>query len=96
MWNTIPSFQRGHPRDLKTNSVLLTRERHLKITDFGLSLKDVFGTTTAPDICGTPGYAVLEMILAKPYSAAVDWFAFGVMMPTIIIGVHPVCGNTVE
>ncbi|XP_044127327.1 protein kinase C theta type-like [Bufo gargarizans] len=83
-------------RDLKPNNVLLTREGHIKITDFGLCLDDVYEVTTTTDYNGTPGYGAPEMILQKPYGASVDWFALGVITYIMVVGGSPFRGHTYE
>ncbi|XP_063776592.1 protein kinase C delta type-like [Pseudophryne corroboree] len=80
-------------RDLKLGNVLLTTDGHVKITDFGLAQRNAYGKTKATVLCGTPGYMAPEVLTRQPYNAAVDWFAFGVMLYLLILQKHPFPGN---
>ena len=56
-------------RDLKPENILLTKDRELKITDFGLShymkiSKDYHSMHTC---CGTPHYVAPEVLAQKSY-----------------------------
>ncbi|XP_063293561.1 protein kinase C delta type-like [Pelobates fuscus] len=66
-------------RDLKPENILMDRAGHLKICDFGLALDKMCGKTATGE-AGTPGYIAPEMKNGERYNAAVDWWAFGVIL----------------
>jgi serine/threonine protein kinase len=88
-------------RDLKPDNVLVSRQGHLKLTDFGLSYHGIMDRQAkdsdiadAASLVGTPDYMAPEIVLRLSHGQAVDWWALGVMMFEFLFGVPPFHAET--
>jgi len=80
-------------RDLKPENVLISKQGHLKLSDFGFSkiLNDGEKAYTA---CRTPAYMAPEIIRKTVgYEYGVDWWALGVLTFEMAIGRDPFSGG---
>jgi serine/threonine-protein kinase len=70
-------------RDIKTGNVLLDRDGHARLTDFGLArLEDATQITRANEVVGTLRFLAPELIEGKPASRQSDLYALGILLRT--------------
>ena len=76
-------------RDIKTANLFLTRERVVKIMDFGLAkvIEEVRRSSTV--IGGTPYYMAPEQAAGEPVDHRADLYAFGVTLFELVSGSVP-------
>ncbi|XP_056407308.1 protein kinase C delta type-like [Hyla sarda] len=83
-------------RDLKLENVMLDKDGHIKLTDFGLSKENISNDRKANSFCGTPEFMAPEILLRQSYAFSVDWWAFGVLLYSILIGKLPFHGRNIH
>ncbi len=79
-------------RDIKPSNVLVTKDGHLTLCDFGL-VADVDAPmadqTVELSITGTPAYMSPEQAASEPLTQASDWYSVGALMYQLLSGHLP-------
>jgi microtubule-associated serine/threonine kinase len=95
-------------RDLKPDNLVIGRDGHIKLTDFGLSKIGLMNRTTMIEVqsanhihhdkqvLGTPDYTAPEVILGQGYGPPVDWWSLGIILFELLLGCPPFRAETVQ
>ncbi len=77
-------------RDVKPANLLVTPERRIKITDFGIArASDGLGLTSTGQVMGTPQYLSPEQARGSTATPASDFYSLGVVAFECLVGMRP-------
>jgi len=83
-------------RDLKPDNVVIDKDGHALLTDFGLSKEGIFDNKSATSFCGSVAYLAPEMLKRQGHGKSVDWYLLGVMLYEMLFGKTPYFSESKE
>lgn len=76
-------------RDLKPDNVVIDKNGHVLLTDFGLSKEGIDGPEATRSFCGSIAYLAPEILKRTGHGKAVDWYLLGVLLFEMLVGQPP-------
>ena len=84
-------------RDVKPSNIMVIRDGHVKITDFGIARMASAGVRTQTGmVLGSPKYMSPEQVMGKALDQRSDIFSLGVMLYEMLTGSAPFNGDNVN
>ncbi len=84
-------------RDLKPQNILVDKEDHIYVSDFGLAKsfqETAIAMTRVGAVLGTPRYMSPEQVEGKPADQRSDLYAYGLMLYEMVTGDVPFTGES--
>ncbi|KNC46953.1 AGC/AKT protein kinase [Thecamonas trahens ATCC 50062] len=76
-------------RDLKMENVILDRDGHIRLADFGLA-KELSNLHRTSTVCGTAEYMAPEVVdTSIEYGVEADWWSYGIFVFVMLFGKYP-------
>lgn len=84
-------------RDIKPSNIMVVRDGHCKITDFGIARMASSAVRTQTGmVLGSPKYMSPEQVMGKALDQRSDIFSLGVMLYEMLVGKAPFNGENVN
>ncbi|WP_406617407.1 serine/threonine-protein kinase [Mycoplasmopsis adleri] len=85
-------------RDIKSNNIIITKDRNIKLLDFGLSLApDSQRFTQTAKIVGSVYYMAPELCVSNNEpNERTDIYSLGILLYELLVGEYPIQGNNVN
>ncbi|TAJ76515.1 MAG: serine/threonine protein kinase [Gallionellaceae bacterium] len=84
-------------RDVKPSNIMVIRDGHVKITDFGIARMESAAVRTQTGmVLGSPKYMSPEQVMGKLIDQRSDIFSLGVMLYEMLTGKAPFVGENVN
>ncbi|MDX8398651.1 MAG: serine/threonine-protein kinase [Gallionellaceae bacterium] len=84
-------------RDVKPSNIMMIRDGHIKITDFGIARMESASVRTQTGmVLGSPKYMSPEQVMGKLIDQRSDIFSLGVMLYEMLTGKAPFVGDNIN
>ncbi len=81
-------------RDIKPANILVTKDGHAKVADFGIAKLNLAHFTLPGRVLGTPAYMAPEQLSGEAVDGRSDLFSLGVILYAMATGHSPFQGNS--